>query len=624
MAATGIKEYFLAGFEACKTNKAKAAVIIAVIAGYSALGVSVVNAVKKDTISKLSYDQFIGLLAEDNLKAVDIKRDGATTITLKDGKKLTTNLPEHIQPLLDRMLERKVTINIDRSESYPLLSTLITALIAAGLALPGFVAAALSKEIAEDAKRILRARRQEDADEEKGTKRVTFSDVAGIDGAVEELSELVAYLKDPSEFEKHGASISKGALLVGPPGTGKTQLARAVAGEANVPFHAYSGADFFRHYANHGAEFVRQVFVKARQEAPCIIFIDEIDVIGKTRSQSASAGSASDDRDTTLNQLLTEIDGFVGSKGIIILAATNRPDVLDPAIIRPGRIDRRIEVPNPDVNGRKKILEIYVKKIPLHPDVDIEKLARSIPGFSGADVKNLVNEAALFSKRERAETVTEHHFEQAKDRVIMGAKRSMAMTEEERRLTAYHEAGHALLNLLIEGADPLHKVSIIPRGKALGVTISLPERDRYSMKQSELHAFLVTLFGGRCAEELVFGSTSVTTGASGDIIQATRIARSMVTEYGFSPLGSVDFLSRGKEGIFTLSEETTKLIDASIADLIKEATKEASSLLTTHRDALEKIANGLLEKETLGVSEVMALLPSDFPVKKIKVDLSLR
>ncbi len=446
------------------------------------------------------------------------------------------------------------------------------------------------------------------------TGRVTFSDVAGIDEAKEELNEIVDFLKEPKKFQRLGGKIPKGALLVGPPGTGKTLLARAIAGEANVPFFSISGSDFVEMFVGVGASRVRDMFEQAKKNAPCIIFIDEIDAVGRHRGMGMGGGS--DEREQTLNQLLVEMDGFEANEGIIIIAATNRPDVLDPALLRPGRFDRQVTVPNPDVNGREEILRVHMKKVTTAPDADAKILARGTPGFSGADLANLVNEAALSAARKNKRMVTLADFESAKDKVMMGAeRRSMAMNEEEKSLTAYHEAGHALVGIHIKGNDPLHKVTIIPRGRALGVTMNLPERDKWSVKRSELLAKLAMMFGGRVAEEIIFGEENVTTGASNDIMQATEIARGMVTMYGMSnALGAVRYKEKdegylgGSSGLSAVAEETKNLIDAEVRRFIDDAEKTARRVLTDHKDQLEMIARALLEYETLSGEEVMTLI----------------
>jgi cell division protease FtsH len=451
------------------------------------------------------------------------------------------------------------------------------------------------------------------------TGRVTFEDVAGIDEAKQELQEIVEFLKDPQKFQRLGGKIPKGCLLVGPPGTGKTLLARAIAGEANVPFFTISGSDFVEMFVGVGASRVRDMFEQGKKNAPCIIFIDEIDAVGRHRG--AGLGGGNDEREQTLNQLLVEMDGFEANEGVILIAATNRPDVLDPALLRPGRFDRQVVVPNPDINGREQILKVHMRKVPLAPDVDARVIARGTPGFSGADLANLVNEAALLAARAGRRVVTMIEFESAKDKVMMGTeRRSMVMSEEEKKLTAYHEAGHALVGLNVPKHDPLHKVTIIPRGRALGVTMSLPERDRYGMAKIELESKIAVMFGGRIAEELIFGPENVTTGASSDIQQATSMARRMVTEWGMSEkLGPIKY-SDNEEEVFlghsvtqrkNVSDATAKLIDDEIRRLIDEGEGSARRILTEKLEDLHKIAGALLEYETLSGEEVKALLRGD-------------
>ena len=450
----------------------------------------------------------------------------------------------------------------------------------------------------------------------ENSSRVTFEDVAGIDEAKQELEEIVEFLKDPHKFQRLGGKIPKGCLLVGPPGTGKTLLARAIAGEANVPFFTISGSDFVEMFVGVGASRVRDMFEQGKKNAPCIIFIDEIDAVGRHRG--AGLGGGNDEREQTLNQLLVEMDGFETNEGVILIAATNRPDVLDPALLRPGRFDRQVTVPNPDILGREKILKVHMRKVPLAPDVDPRVIARGTPGFSGADLANLINEAALLAARIGKRVVTMQEFEDAKDKVMMGAeRRSMVMTEDEKKLTAYHEAGHALVGLKVPKYDPLHKVTIIPRGRALGITMSLPERDRLSYSKLELESKLAVMYGGRVAEELVFGKENVTTGAGNDIQQATSWARRMITEFGFSDkLGRLRY-SDNEEEIFlghsvtrqkNVSDKTAALIDEEVRRLIDEAEKTARVILTKDRKELEIIAKALLEYETLTGDEVNALL----------------
>ena len=448
---------------------------------------------------------------------------------------------------------------------------------------------------------------------------VTFDDVAGIDEAKQELEEIVDFLRDPKRYTGLGGRIPKGVLLVGPPGTGKTLLARAIAGEANVPFFTISGSDFVEMFVGVGASRVRDMFEQARKNAPCIVFVDEIDAVG--RSRGAGLGGGHDEREQTLNQMLVEMDGFEATEGVILVAATNRPDVLDPALLRPGRFDRQVVVPNPDVIGREQILKVHMRRIALGPDVDPRVLARGTPGFSGADLANLVNEAALLAARSRRRIVSMADFEAAKDKVMMGAeRRSMAMTEDEKRLTAYHEAGHALVGLLVPGNDPLHKVTIIPRGRALGVTMNLPERDRYAFRKSEIEARLAMTFGGRVAEELIFGPDHVTTGASNDIQQATDLARRMVTEWGMSEkLGRLRysenedqvFLGRAIARTQNIADDTARLIDEEVRRIIEEAEAEARATLTENMDALHAVADALLTYETLSGAEVRMILAGE-------------
>jgi cell division protease FtsH len=445
--------------------------------------------------------------------------------------------------------------------------------------------------------------------------RVTFDDVAGVDEAKEDLQEIVEFLRDPQKFQRLGGRIPRGVLLVGPPGTGKTLLARAIAGEANVPFFTISGSDFVEMFVGVGASRVRDMFEQAKKNAPCIIFIDEIDAVGRHRG--AGLGGGNDEREQTLNQLLVEMDGFDANEGIILIAATNRPDVLDPALLRPGRFDRQIVVPNPDVIGRERILKVHVRKVPLSPDVDLKTVARGTPGFSGADLMNLVNEAALLAARRGKRIVTMAEFEDAKDKIMMGAeRRTLVMTEQEKILTAYHEGGHAIVALNVPATDPVHKATIIPRGRALGMVMQLPERDKLSMSYEQMTSRLAVLMGGRVAEEIVFGKEKVTSGAQSDIEQATKLARSMVTRWGFSDeLGTVMY-GENQEEVFlgysmgrqqNISEATSQKIDAEVRRLVEAGLAEATRILTEKRTDLETLAKGLLEYETLTGDEIIAL-----------------
>ena len=449
--------------------------------------------------------------------------------------------------------------------------------------------------------------------------RVTFDDVAGIDEAREELQEIVEFLKDPSKFNRLGGKIPKGALLVGPPGTGKTLLARAIAGEANVPFFNISGSDFVEMFVGVGASRVRDMFEQGKKSAPCIIFIDEIDAVG--RSRGAGLGGGNDEREQTLNQLLVEMDGFDGNEGIIIVAATNRPDVLDPALLRPGRFDRQVVVGRPDIEGREKILAVHMKKVPLAPDVNGRTIARGTPGFSGADLANLVNEAALLAARRGKRLVAMKEFEDAKDKVMMGAeRRSMVMTDEEKKMTAYHEAGHAVVSCHEAASDPIHKATIIPRGRALGMVMRLPERDSYSYHRDKMFANLSVSMGGRVAEELIFGHDKVSSGASSDISYATDLAKNMVTQWGMSDkLGPLKY-GENQEEVFlghsvtrtqNVSEETARMIDSEVKAIVTHGYDRAKQVLSDNIDQLHALAGALIELETLSGDEIKRVLAGE-------------
>lgn len=458
-------------------------------------------------------------------------------------------------------------------------------------------------------------------------KRVTFKDVAGVDEAKEELQEIIEFLKDPQKFQRLGGRIPKGVLMVGPPGTGKTLLAKAVAGEANVPFFSISGSDFVEMFVGVGASRVRDLFEQGKKNAPCIIFIDELDAVGRHRG--AGLGGGHDEREQTLNQLLVEMDGFDSNDGVILMASTNRPDVLDPALLRPGRFDRRVVVGRPDVKGREEILKVHTRKIPLSDDVDISVIARGTPGFTGADLANLVNEAALNAARYNKKFVTMADFEVAKDKVLMGVERkSLVISEEEKRLTAYHEAGHTLVSLKVPSADPIHKVTIIPRGMALGVTQQLPEGDRHSYTKEYLLSQIAILMGGRIAEEVFFGEDRITTGASNDIERATEIARAMVCEYGMSDLGPLAF-GKKEEQIFlgkeitqhrNYSEDTAIKIDQEVRKIVSQQYERAKKIILENREALERLAEELIKRETLDgvqVRRLIAGLPLDEEDEKV-------
>jgi cell division protease FtsH len=451
------------------------------------------------------------------------------------------------------------------------------------------------------------------------TGRVTFADVAGVDEAKEELQEVVEFLRDPQKFQRLGGKIPKGCLLVGPPGTGKTLIARAVAGEAGVPFFTISGSDFVEMFVGVGASRVRDMFEQGKKNAPCIVFIDEIDAVGRHRG--AGLGGGNDEREQTLNQLLVEMDGFEANEGVILIAATNRPDVLDPALLRPGRFDRQVVVPNPDVGGREKILKVHMRKVPLAQDVEARVLARGTPGFSGADLANLVNEAALLAARRGKRVVGMQELEDAKDKVMMGAeRRSMAMSEEEKKLTAYHEAGHAVVALHEPASDPIHKATIIPRGRALGMVMRLPEGDRYSMTREKLHADLAVSMGGRIAEELIFGNDKVTTGASGDIKMATEMARRMVTEWGMSDEVGPIHVGSDREEVFlghslgqqkNMSGTTAAKVDAEIRRIVQEGYEKARKCLTENIHELHALAKALIEYESLNGDEISKIVKGE-------------
>ena len=457
--------------------------------------------------------------------------------------------------------------------------------------------------------------------------KVTFNDVAGVEEAKEEVEEIVEFLKDPKKFSRLGGKIPKGALLIGPPGTGKTLLAKAIAGEANVPFFSISGSDFVEMFVGVGASRVRDMFEQGKKHSPCIIFIDEIDAVG--RSRGAGLGGGNDEREQTLNQLLVEMDGFDTNEGIILIAATNRPDVLDPALLRPGRFDRQVVVGNPDIIGREAILKVHVKKVNTGPDVKLRTIARGTPGFSGADLANLINESALLAARKNKRVVTMSDIEEAKDKVMMGAeRRSMVMSEDEKKLTAYHEGGHAIVALNEEASDPIHKATIIPRGRALGMVMRLPERDQLSVTREKMHADIAVAMGGRIAEEIIFGHDKVTSGASSDIDMVTKMAKNMVTKYGMSTeLGTIAygeneeevFLGRSVTKQQNMSEETAKKIDAEVKKIVDKGYERARKVLTSKIDDLHKIAKALLVYETLSGDEIRDLILKDIkPTRSFK------
>ena len=563
-------------------------------------------------VNGIAYSQFLDRVQNGQVKDVNIAGE-VVTGTLTDNTKFRTYAPQDPR-LTDRLREKNVTITAKPEEGAPIWQVLLVNSLPffLFLGLGYFVLRQMQKNSGSGAMGFGKSRAKMLTQKEG---RVTFDDVAGIDEAREELQEIVEFLKDPTKFARLGGKIPKGALLVGSPGTGKTLLARAIAGEAGVPFFTISGSDFVEMFVGVGASRVRDMFEQAKKSAPCIVFIDEIDAVGRHRG--AGLGNGNDEREQTLNQLLVEMDGFEASEGIIIVAATNRPDVLDPALLRPGRFDRRVTVPLPDIEGRVKILEVHMKKVPLAPDVDARTLARGTPGMSGADLANLVNEAALMAARLGKRLVAMAQFETAKDRVIMGTEwRSLVMTADEKRMTAYHEAGHALVRVHTPASDPIHKATIIPRGGALGMVVSMPERDNYSYHRDKMYADLATVMGGRVAEELIFGYDKVSSGASGDIKQATKLARAMVSQWGMSEaLGPLQYEEQQGETFLgysqtqrqNMSNETALMIDSEIRKLVDGGLTQAREILTEHIDQLHRIAGALLEYETLTGDEIKRL-----------------
>jgi cell division protease FtsH len=575
-------------------------------------------------VTELPYGDFYNRVVAGSVKSATIQGDQIAGV-LKDGKQYVTTQPV-VPPdpkLIDAMREHGVAYaaKADDRNSLSLIGVLINwfpflLVIAAWIFIIRQMQSGGGKAMGfgKSRAKLLTER----------SGRVTFEDVAGVDEAKDDLKEIVDFLRDPQKFQRLGGKIPKGVLLVGPPGTGKTLLARAIAGEANVPFFTISGSDFVEMFVGVGASRVRDMFEQAKKNAPCIVFIDEIDAVGRHRG--AGLGGGNDEREQTLNQLLVEMDGFETNEGVILIAATNRPDVLDPALLRPGRFDRQIVVPNPDLAGREKILKVHMRKVPLSTDVDARTLARGTPGFSGADLANLVNEAALLAARRGRRTVGMREFEEAKDKVMMGAeRRSLAMSEDEKKLTAYHEGGHAIVALNVVGSDPIHKATITPRGHALGMVMRLPERDQLSLSRQKILADIAVAYGGRVAEEMIFGHDMVTTGASSDIKQATRLAKAMVTRFGLSDeLGPIEY-AENQEEVFlghsvsrtqAVSEATAQRIDEEIRRIIDGCYARAKRILEEKRDDLETLAKGLLEYETLTGEEIKALLRGERPVRE--------
>ncbi|MEO1046179.1 MAG: ATP-dependent zinc metalloprotease FtsH [Pseudomonadota bacterium] len=587
-----------------------AGVIIALLVVVSMFNTGNVNS----RASEISYSQFRDRIAAGTLTKVEIAEDQIVGIA-SDGSRVVAT-PVGSDASLVELLESK---QIEYTGRAPEKTSLLTLFLLQALpfiliiAIAFFIMRQVQKGGGAGGAMGFGKSKAKMLTEKQG--KVTFADVAGIDEAREELQEIVEFLKDPARFARLGGQIPKGALLVGSPGTGKTLLARAIAGEAGVPFFTISGSDFVEMFVGVGASRVRDMFEQAKKNAPCIVFIDEIDAVGRSRGHGL--GNSNDEREQTLNQLLVEMDGFEANEGIIIIAATNRPDVLDPALLRPGRFDRQVVVPVPDIDGREKILQVHMKKVPLAPDVSARIIARGTPGFSGADLANLVNEAALLAARRSKRLVAMQEFEDAKDKVMMGSERkSMVMTEDEKKMTAYHEAGHAIVAMHEPASDPIHKATIIPRGRALGMVMRLPERDNYSYHRDKMYANLSVSMGGRVAEEIIFGYDKVSSGASGDIQYATQLARDMVTKWGMSDeLGPVQYeeqadgyLGMGQTQRTMMSAETSKKIDSEIRRIIDAGYDKAKTVLTENEDQLHSLAQALLEYETLTGDEIKSLL----------------
>ncbi len=583
---------------------------------------------EKSGYSRMSFSDFLGKVEQSQISDVTIRESETkgSTITghLSDGTAFYTQAPDYPN-LVDKLSDRGVKISAVSDEGkmdsfWSVLLSWCPMLLLVGVDMffmrqmqgGGGKGGALG--FGKSRAKLLTER----------TERVTFDDVAGIEEAKEELVEIVDFLKDPQKYQRLGGKIPRGCLLVGHPGTGKTLLARSIAGEAKVPFFTISGSDFVEMFVGVGASRVRDMFEQGKKNSPCIIFIDEIDAVGRHRG--AGLGGGNDEREQTLNQLLVEMDGFEANESVIIVAATNRPDVLDPALLRPGRFDRQITVPNPDIKGRAKILEVHLRKIPKAPDVDAHVIARGTPGFSGADLANIVNEGALLAARQGKKVVTMKDLEAAKDKVMMGVERkSMVMSEEEKKMTAYHEGGHALVSLYEPASDPIHKATIIPRGRALGMVMRLPESDKISYKREKMYADLAVAMGGRVAEEIIFGHDQVSSGASSDIKYATQLARAMVTEWGMSEKIGPLFYGSDQQEVFLgysmgqqssgVSDDMANIIDEEIKSLVEGAHKKATDLINEHLDELHNIAKALLEYETLSGDEIKAVMKGE-PIRK--------
>ena len=570
--------------------------------------------------SELSYNQFIEEVKSGRVSEVNIAEDQiSVTGKRTDNSVFTTAAPDDSR-LLDTLFENNVEITQEKPQPRSLLLSILFNLLPVALII-GFWFFMMRQMQQGGGKGAMSFGKSRAKLQGENDVKVTLADVAGCDEAKEEVGELVEFLRDPGRFQKLGGKIPRGVLMLGPPGTGKTLLARAIAGEAKVPFFSISGSDFVEMFVGVGASRVRDMFETAKKHAPCIIFIDEIDAVGRHRG--AGLGGGHDEREQTLNQLLVEMDGFEGGEGVIVIAATNRPDVLDPALLRPGRFDRQVTVGLPDVRGREMILKVHMRKVPIDDDVEAMTIARGTPGFSGADLANLVNEAARFAARENAKTVRMEHFDRARDKILMGAeRRSMAMSEDEKKLTAYHEAGHAIVGRVVPEHDPVYKVTIIPRGRALGVTMYLPEGDKYSYNRTHIESMLCSLYGGRVAEELIFGADKVTTGASNDIERATKMARNMATKWGLSdelgPIAYSDeedevFLGRSVTQHKSVSDDTARKIDEVVRGILDRAYQRTKEILTANMDKLHVMAEALLTYETIDAHQIDAIMEGRRP-----------
>ncbi len=574
---------------------------------------------RNSVAEKVSYSQFLKEVDQGMVNSVTIEDNKIIKGMTKNNKRFVTYIPMQDDALLGELLKGKVDVSGQEKQQESFLLHLFInwfpMLLLIGVWV--FFMRQMQGGGGRGAMSFGRSRARLLGEDQV---KVTFADVAGVDEAKDEVKELVDFLRDPTKFQSLGGRIPRGVLLVGSPGTGKTLLARAVAGEAKVPFFTISGSDFVEMFVGVGASRVRDMFEQAKKHAPCIIFIDEIDAVGRHRG--AGLGGGHDEREQTLNQLLVEMDGFEGSEGVIVIAATNRPDVLDPALLRPGRFDRQVVVPLPDIRGREQILRVHLQKVPVEPNVEVMPIARGTPGFSGADLANLVNEAALFAARANKRKVSMIELDKAKDKIMMGAeRRSMVMDDNEKKLTAYHEAGHAIVGLSVPEHDPVYKVSIIPRGRALGVTMFLPEQDRYSHSKRRLESQLSSLFGGRIAEELIFGAESVTTGASNDIMRSTEIARKMVTSWGLSNLGPLTFGDEEEEVFIgrtmnkhkEMSDRTAQQIDDEVRVIIDRNYQRAKEILVARMDTLHLMAESLIKYETIDAKQLQEIMSGKEP-----------